>query len=167
MFEDYDDHRPVDGKRYENKQVLGNTHPGDGAKYIGRGMLQLTGRYNYDRVGSALDRWHVEHDVPIRESSAGPMCLTGKLDLVNHPEGASGFPAAIETACEFWTMNHINLYADKDDPVLVTRKINTALAQLPQRISRTKQAKALLLRPEDGDIENALRRTAGMDDPRR
>lgn len=154
MFEDRNDHRPVAGKRYEGKRVLGNTHPGDGAKYIGRGMLQLTGRYNYEKVGGALDRWHVEHDQPAAGDEPGPMCLTRRLDLGNHPERASEFPAAIETACQYWVMRNINRWADKDDPIGVTHAINTRLLALGERTARTKKAKDLLVLPKLGTAIN-------------
>ena len=148
MVEDRNDHRPVDGRRYENKRVLGNTRPGAGAKYIGRGMLQLTGRYNYDKIGGALDQWHVKHDRPVAGREAGPMCLTRRRDLGNHPERASEFPAAIETACQYWVMRNINRLAAKDDPIGVTHAINTKLLALGEREARTKKAKDLLVKPE-------------------
>lgn len=61
-------------------KILGNTQSGDGSKYRGRGFLQLTGKYNYDKIGKILD-----------------------LDLVNNPSLISKYPAvAAATAIAYW-----------------------------------------------------------------
>lgn len=162
MYEDNEDHTPIDGKKYEGKKNLGNTRPGDGAKYIGRGMLQLTGRDNYRRVGSSVNDWHMKHDAPAVEDDASPMCLTRKLDLVNHPERVSEFPAAIETACAYWVGRHINLYADNDDVPGVTHCINARYAKLVERTARTADAKRLLDAPDGPEVEQAVRSSQGL-----
>lgn len=161
MYEDNNDHTPVDGKRYEAKKNLGNTQAGDGAKYIGRGMLQLTGRDNYRRIGKSVDDWHVKHDSVVAEDNSNPMCLTRKLDLVNHPEHVAEFPAAIETACAYWIGRHINLFADKDDALGVTHCINARLLALNERKERTATAKKLLDAPDASEMSEALRRSPG------
>lgn len=148
MYEDKNDHSPVSGQHYEHKHDLGNTHPGDGATYIGRGMLQLTGRSNYETYGDAVDTWHEEHDNLEEPNYASPMCLSRRLDLTHHPQRASDFPAAIETACAYWIGRHINRYADKDDAEGVTHCINSALLELGKREQRTEKAKTLLYAAE-------------------
>lgn len=61
-------------------KILGNIQSGDGSKYRGRGFLQLTGKYNYDKIGKMLD-----------------------LDLVNNPDLISKHPAvAAATAIAYW-----------------------------------------------------------------
>lgn len=85
---------PTDAqKRYEPVTTLsarlGNTQPGDGFRFKGRGPIQLTGRSNYKACGIAL-----------------------KLDLINHPELAALPEHAFRVACWFWSKNSINTIAD-------------------------------------------------------
>jgi putative chitinase len=87
--------------RYEGRKDLGNTVEGDGYKYRGRGIFQLTGRANYEKYGKALG-----------------------LDLVNNPDLAANPETALRIACEYWKSRKINATADKDDIVAVTKKIN-------------------------------------------
>ena len=93
-----------DGSNYEGRRDLGNTEAGDGKRYRGRGLIQLTGRYNYRKAGDALG-----------------------LNLVGHPELAEKFPAALEVSCWFWAANGLNELADRDDVRAVTRRINGGL----------------------------------------
>lgn len=68
------------GPNTSKGKILGNTQSGDGSKYRGRGFLQLTGKYNYDKIGKMLD-----------------------LDLVNNPGLISKHPAvAAATAIAYW-----------------------------------------------------------------
>lgn len=68
------------GPNTSKGKILGNTQSGDGSKYRGRGFLQLTGKYNYDKIGKILD-----------------------LDLVNNPSLISKYPAvAAATAIAYW-----------------------------------------------------------------
>jgi putative chitinase len=88
-------------KRYEGRKDLGNLEAGDGFKYRGRGIFQLTGRANYKKYGDLL-----------------------QLDLVNEPDLAADPETALRIACEYWRSRKINECADKDDVVAVTKKIN-------------------------------------------
>jgi putative chitinase len=91
---------PVQTK-YEGRKDLGNTEAGDGFKYRGRGIFQLTGRANYKKYGDLL-----------------------QLDLVGNPDLAAEPETALRIACEYWRSRKINDCADKDDIVSVTKKIN-------------------------------------------
>jgi len=90
------------GDAYENRASLGNTQPGDGPRYKGRGMFQLTGRANYKSYGDKLG-----------------------LDLINHPELAANPVNSLLIACEFWNRNNLNKYADDDDVLAISKIINT------------------------------------------
>lgn len=93
-----------------NAEILGNTKPGDGAKYFGRGDIQLTGRYNYTQAGKALG-----------------------IDLVNHPELAERADIAAKIAVYFWQNRVAPKVDDFMDTAAVTRPINRKLTGLDDR----------------------------------
>ncbi len=107
--------------RYDGR--MGNTHPGDGYRFRGRGVLQLTGRDNYARYGG----------------------LTG-LDLVNYPDLAATPVHAFTLACAYWQDLDLNGAADLDDVAAVTQRINGGLNGLAQRRAALARAKATLAR---------------------
>jgi putative chitinase len=113
------------GQAYEGRADLGNTHPGDGVRYKGRGLLQLTGRDNYRRMGEVL-----------------------ALDLVGNPELAGEPVLSLTIACEFWKRKEINALCDHDDVVGVTRKVNGGKTGLAERSALTGKAKAAIARIE-------------------
>ena len=119
--------------RYEGRKTLGNTKAGDGARFRGRGLIQLTGRRNYTHYGGLLG-----------------------VDLVAHPERAADFPLAAELAACFWRENGLNALADRDDLSAVTRRINGGLNGLASRARYLAKAKAALAahraRPAAGQI---------------
>lgn len=73
------------GAEYESRRDLGNTQKGDGRKYKGRGLIQVTGRFNYAKAGEAL-----------------------ATDLTVHPDLAAQFPLAALISAWFWDMRHLN-----------------------------------------------------------
>ncbi|RMI27818.1 glycoside hydrolase family 19 protein [Nocardia stercoris] len=83
----------ADGSDYNGRADLGNTQPGDGPKYKGRGGLQLTGRHNYERASQALG-----------------------VDFVNHPELVADPRYAFATAAWYWNSRNINAAADNAHP---------------------------------------------------
>lgn len=89
------------GTAYEGRADLGNTQPGDGRRYKGRGIFQLTGRANYRRFGLLLG-----------------------VDLEASPERAAEPALSLEIACLFWREKNLNAAADDDDLILITRRIN-------------------------------------------
>ncbi|MEU7766679.1 glycoside hydrolase family 19 protein [Nocardia sp. NPDC049190] len=80
---------------------LGNTRPGDGARFHGRGGMQLTGRNNYRAAGEALD-----------------------VDLVGHPELAADPKYAFATAGWYWHSRNLNDQADEANFSEITRSVN-------------------------------------------
>lgn len=104
-FNQYDiNHNPKKAK------LLGNTEPGDGYRYRGRGIMQLTGRYNYRMVGEALG-----------------------IDLEKHPEKASDPKTSAEIAVWFWKKRVQPNVEDYTDTADVTSMINKGLHGLEQR----------------------------------
>lgn len=89
------------GREYDGRRDLGNTHPGDGPKFKGRGLIQNTGRANYAALGAKL----------------------GQNFLVNTPLLAQ-FPWAALAAGQYWHDRNINAAADRDDIVAVTKLVN-------------------------------------------
>lgn len=110
------------GAAYEGCADLGNTQPGDGKRFKGRGPIQLTGRANYRRFGQ----------------------MAG-IDFENHPEIAAIPSIGMLTACLYWTDHDLNLLADRDDVMTITKLINGGLNGLDDRRRRLIQAKGLLL----------------------
>lgn len=113
------------GELYEGRSDLGNTRKGDGRRYKGRGLIQLTGRANYRDVGNALG-----------------------LDLEANPLLAEEPRLSLRIACEYWKRRKINPDCDRDDIITVTRKINGGLNGLEDRRRYTAKAKAALARVE-------------------
>lgn len=109
------------GKAYEGRKDLGNTKPGDGVRYKGRGLIQVTGRYNYRAMGKALGQ-----------------------DFEDDPTMAAEFPWAAETAAVYWRDKNINRYADRNDIKAVTRAINGGLNGLADRQQYFNKALAVL-----------------------
>jgi putative chitinase len=102
---------------------MGNTQPGDGDRYHGRGLLQLTGRDNYRKVGQALG-----------------------LDLENDPLLAAQPATSLLIACQYWKTHNINPPCDRDDIITVTKLINGGLNGLDERRLYTSKAKTALAR---------------------
>lgn len=95
---------------YEGRADLGNTVTGDGSKYRGRGLLQITGRANYAACGEALG-----------------------LDLVNQPTLLEQPQHAAMSAAWFWSTRGLNTLADQREFVKITRRINGGLNGLADR----------------------------------
>lgn len=100
---------------------MGNTNPGDGYRYRGRGYIQLTGRDAYRDVGAIA-----------------------KLDLENKPELAAEPENAIAIACAFWTWKNINPACDASDFTLVTKKINGGTNGLDDRLAWLNKVKSVV-----------------------
>lgn len=92
------------GAAYENRKDLGNVNKGDGIRYKGRGIFQLTGRANYRRIGQLIG-----------------------FDLENNPELAESPEVSVLTALEYWKSRGLNAFADADNVERITRLINGGL----------------------------------------
>ena len=95
---------------YERRADLGNTVKGDGSKYRGRGLIQITGRANYSACGEALG-----------------------LDLINKPELLELPQHAAMSAAWFWSTRGLNTLADQKDFAKITRRINGGLTGQAER----------------------------------
>lgn len=109
------------GAAYEGRKDLGNIYKGDGVRYKGRGIFQLTGRTNYRAYGKLLG-----------------------LDLENNPELAANPEISVRVACEYWKQKSLNGWADRDDVREITRRINGGYNGLADRMATLARAKAAL-----------------------
>jgi putative chitinase len=114
-------------KRYEGRKDLGNTQKGDGAKFRGHGLIQVTGRHNHARVRDRLRKRFT--DVPDFESM--PLVLA--------------LPVwAAFSAGDYWDDKNLNPLADAGDFETITRKINGGINGWVDRLTRYENAKAAL-----------------------
>lgn len=112
------------GAAYEGRKDLGNTQPGDGKRYKGRGVIQLTGRANYREAGKDLG-----------------------LPLEQNPEIVATPAVAFRTAGWFWDKHKLNALADRGDFKGITIKVNGAIrptTHYPERIKYYERALKVL-----------------------
>lgn len=114
----------ADGRAYDGRKALGNTQPGDGPRFRGRGPLQLTGRANYRACGEALG-----------------------LELEKHPELLELPEHGFRSAAWFWHSRALNPLADADYFLLITRRINGGLTHLDRRLVFYERAKTAIPEP--------------------
>lgn len=108
-------------QKYEGRKALGNSEPGDGRRFLGRGLLQVTGRENYRKTGAALG-------IP----------LLDKPELLELPEWAAASAA-------WWWANHgLNELADLGEFEQITRVINGGLNGQRERLELWARAKEVL-----------------------
>jgi len=100
---------------------LGNTQPGDGYRYRGRGPIQITGRFNYRKYGSLLG-----------------------VDIESNPDLAASTQIGFSIAGIFWQNNGLNELADIEDFIGITKKINGGLNGLESRLKYYERAKLVL-----------------------
>jgi len=114
------------GAEYEGRTDLGNTEAGDGVRFKGRGIFQITGRANYTAIGKQLG-----------------------VDLVDNPTLAATPQIAVETACIYWQTHNLSAIADSaasayDTCVAITEKINGGQNGLSVRWLMTQRATTAL-----------------------
>lgn len=108
-------------KRYEGRADLGNTEPGDGSKFRGRGLIQVTGRYGYEKASKALG-----------------------VDLIKNPELLEEPAMAAKSAAWWWSAHGCNELADAGDYTRLTKRINGGTNGLDDRLARWDMAKEAL-----------------------
>jgi putative chitinase len=101
---------------------MGNTEDGDGAKYIGRGLIQLTGKENYANCGSAIG-----------------------VDLVANPDLLATPKYAALSAGWFWNRKGLNALADADDIDTITKRINGGLIGIADRKAKVEMVSKYLV----------------------
>lgn len=107
--------------RYEGRHDLGNNHVGDGVKYRGRGLIQITGRTNYERMGKLLG-----------------------LDLLEHPDLLETQNLAAMSAAAWWEAHGLNGLADAGSFDAITRVINGGHNGAAQRRELWEKAKGAI-----------------------
>ncbi len=110
------------GQAYEGRADLGNVVAGDGKLFKGRGVLQITGRANYKKFGRLIG-----------------------IDLENHPELAAVPSISIQIACEYWRQHKLNVLADRDDIVGITKSVNGGTNGLDDRKHHLARIKSWLI----------------------
>lgn len=107
----------IANKVYANRMGNGDEASGDGYRYCGRGLIQLTGKDNYSWFAASLE-------IPVEEAS----------------EYLQSFEGAVQSACWFWETNNLNAQADAGDIKLMTKKINGGYIGLEDRIKHYNHA---------------------------
>lgn len=100
----------IANRLYANRMGNGDEASGDGWKYSGRGLIQLTGKKNYQNYSEYRD-----------------------IDFVNNPEWVATQEWAVDSAMLYWNKRNLNSYADKDDVRSITKKINRGYNGLENR----------------------------------
>jgi putative chitinase len=107
----------IANKIYGNRMGNGDEASGDGFRYCGRGLIQLTGKENYSWFAASLE-------MPVEDV----------------PEYLQTFEGAVQSACWFWETNNLNGLADKGDIINLTKKINGGTIGLEDRIKHYNHA---------------------------
>lgn len=105
-------------QRYEGRSDLGNIQRGDGKRYMGRGLIQITGRANYQQVSDALG-----------------------VDFVSNPELLESTLYASLSAGWYWDSRRLNRWADSGDFERITRRINGGVNGLEDRYALLEAAR--------------------------
>jgi putative chitinase len=115
---------PAYFSKYDGRADLGNTQPGDGAKFCGRGLIQVTGRQNYNTCSMAL---------------FGDLRLLSSPELLEQPEWAA------KSAVWFWSSRSLNNLADAKRITDLSKRINGGTNGLDDRLARYNQACSVLV----------------------
>ena len=102
---------------YANRMGNGDEASKEGYKFCGRGLIQLTGRSNYQAFADSLE-----------------------MNIDDVPEYLATFEGAAQSACWFWETNKLNQWADKGDILTLTKRINGGTIGLEDRIKHYEHA---------------------------
>jgi putative chitinase len=106
---------------YGGRMGNGPEETGDGWKFCGRGLIQLTGKINYQNFADSIE-------TPVEDI----------------PDYLATFEGAVQSACWFWEANNLNQWADKGDIVTLTKRINGGTIGLEDRIKHYNHALHIL-----------------------
>ena len=110
------------GAKYEGRKDLGNTQKGDGQRYKGRGLIQITGRANYKKYGIFIGK-------DMEDMKQQNWLLLKEPTL------------AADSAGWFWFMKGLNKRADRDEHTNITKIINGSTTTAPKRLPYLRNAK--------------------------
>lgn len=108
------------GAAYEGRKDLGNVCAGDGERYKGRGLIQITGRANYQKVGMALG-----------------------IDCLDNPKILRELPYCVSASCWWWWANGCNEVADTCDTKAIRRRVNGGLNGYSEFLTYYERAKTI------------------------
>lgn len=120
---------------YGGRKDLGNSEAGDGARFIGRGWLQITGRANYRDIGRKIG-----------------------IDLEATPERAAEPAIALAAACAYWRSRPLNAVCDAGRFLAATKLINSSALHYDDRVTWLRRAQASVLWPTGGGPALDVRR---------
>jgi len=109
---------------YENRKDLGNTQPGDGARFRGRGFVQITGRWDYEHFGEEIGQ-----------------------DLVGNPDLALDPATSADVLALFFEERHIPFFADRQNWEMVRRRVNGGLTGMDRFMDAVTKLTAALKNP--------------------
>jgi putative chitinase len=112
-------HKPemIANRVYGNRMGNGDEASGDGFRYCGRGLIQLTGKNNYQNFAESIE-------TPVEDI----------------PEFLATFEGAVQSACWFWEENNLNQWADTGNILTLTKRINGGTIGLEDRIKHYEHA---------------------------
>jgi putative chitinase len=111
----------IANRAYANRMGNGPEESGDGWKFCGRGLIQLTGKSNYERYAQSLE-----------------------IDLDEASEHLTTFEGCVQSAAWFWEANNLNQWADAGDILTLTKRINGGTIGLDDRIKHYNHAMHVL-----------------------
>jgi putative chitinase len=107
----------IANRAYAGRMGNGPEESGDGWRFCGRGLIQLTGRSNYQAFADSIE-----------------------TDINDLPEYLATFEGCVQSACWFWEANNLNQWADKGDMLTLTKRINGGTLGLDDRIKHYNHA---------------------------